>query len=148
IGLGMALNAKYVDKLNYKTYVLMGDSEIAEGSVWEAIQIASFYKLNNLVGIIDVNRLGQSRETMYGQDIMGIAGRVGEFGWHVITIDGHSLKEIQQAFAIAAKEKDKPVMIIAKTFKGAGISMLENKENWHGKALNKTDLDFALADLG
>lgn len=148
VGLGMALNAKYLDKLDYKTYVLMGDSEIAEGSVWEAIQLAAFYKLNNLIGIIDVNRLGQSRETMYGHDIMGIAKRVGSFGWHVITIDGHSLPEIQKAFDLAQKEKNNPTMIIAKTFKGAGIAMLENKENWHGKALSKEDLDFAIADLG
>lgn len=148
VGLGMALNAKYIDKLSYKTYVLMGDSEIAEGSVWEALQIAAYYKLNNLIGIVDVNRLGQSRETMYGHDIKGIAKRIAAFGWHVITIDGHDHDEISKAFTDAQTIQDQPVMIVAKTFKGAGIALLENKENWHGKALGKEDLDFSLADLG
>ena len=119
-----------------KVYVLMGDSEVAEGSVWEAIQIASYYKLNNLVGIIDVNRLGQSTTTMLEWDTQTYAKRVGSFGWEPLVIDGHNMKAINQALAKAAKSK-KPVMIIAKTIKGKGLSFLENKEGWHGKALSE-----------
>jgi transketolase len=128
--------------------VLLGDSEMAEGSVWEAIQIATHYKLDNLIGIIDVNRLGQSNQALYGHDIKAIAKRISAFGWHVISIDGHSFKEIKSAFKKAQEVKDAPVMIVAKTFKGRGISFLENKENWHGKALNKDELQAALSELG
>lgn len=148
VGVGMALNAKYLDKLPYKTYVLLGDSEMAEGSVWEAIQIAAFYKLNNLIGILDVNRLGQSRETMYGHNIKAYKDRISAFGWETITIDGHSLPEITNAFQKAQQIKDKPVMIIAKTIKGKGISFLENKEGWHGKTLKPDEFDKALNELG
>ena len=90
----MALNAKYLDKLPYRTYVLLGDSEMAEGSVWEAMQIAAKYGLDNLIGIIDVNRLGQRGETMYGHDLGAYEKRVAAFGWETITIDGHSLPQI------------------------------------------------------
>lgn len=148
IGLGMALNAKYLDKLPYKTYVLLGDSEMAEGSVWEALQIANYYKLNNLIGIIDANRLGQSRETLYGHNVEAISKRIAAFGWHTINIDGHSMDEIKKAFSEAQNVNDAPVMIVAKTFKGRGISFLENKDNWHGKALNTEQLQKALLDLG
>ena len=147
-GIGMAINAKYLEKIPAKTYVLMGDSEIAEGSVWEALQIAHHYKLNNLIGIIDVNRLGQSTETMTSHDIKTIANRVASFGWEVITVDGHSIPQIQKAFAQAEKSKDKPVMIVAKTFKGHGVSFLNDKENWHGKALNQEQFKDALKELG
>ncbi len=148
VGVGMAIAAKYLDNLNHKTYVLLGDSEMAEGSNFEALQIAAHYKLNNLVGILDVNRLGQSRETMYGHDVKAFAKRIGSFGWHVITVDGHSLKQIQAGFKKAEKIKDAPVMIIAKTLKGKGISLLEDKPNWHGKPLNKEELQTALEELG
>ncbi|XOU94973.1 MAG: transketolase [Candidatus Kerfeldbacteria bacterium] len=148
IGLGMALNAKYIDKLPYKTYVLLGDSEMAEGSNWEAMQLAAYYKLNNLIGIIDVNRLGQRGETMLGHKISIYAERVKSFGWRVITIDGHSWEEINNAYEQAGKEKKKPVMIIAKTLKGKGIKLLENKNNWHGKALKSEQLKKALLELG
>src|SRR6266403_1887371 len=148
VGVGMAIAAKYLDNLNHKTYVLLGDSEMAEGSNFEALQIAAHYKLNNLVGILDVNRLGQSRETMYGHDVKAFAKRIGSFGWHVITVDGHSLKQIQAGFKKAEKIKDAPVMIIAKTLKGKGISLLEDKPNWHGKPLNKEALQTALEELG
>lgn len=148
VGIGMALNAKYLDKLPYKTYVLLGDSEMAEGSVWEAIQIASFYKLDNLIGILDVNRLGQSRETMYGYNIKAYKDRVSAFDWETILIDGHSFNEIMKAFQKAQQIKDKPVMIIAKTIKGKGISFLEDKEGWHGKALKPEEFDKALNEMG
>ncbi len=148
IGVGMALNAKYIDKLPYKTFVLLGDSEMAEGSVWEAIQIATHYKLNNLIGILDVNRLGQRGETMYGHDIASYTKKISAFGWKVISIDGHSLPQIREAFKKAQKVKTSPVMIIAKTIKGKGVSFLENQDNWHGKALKPDELDKALQELG
>ncbi|MBI2085738.1 transketolase [Candidatus Daviesbacteria bacterium] len=148
IGLGMALSAKYIDKLPFKTFVLLGDSEMAEGSVWEAIQIAAHYKLDNLIGILDVNRLGQRGETMYGHDIKAYEKRVSVFGWNTILIDGHNFTEIEQAFKKVQKVKDTPVMIITKTLKGKGISFLENKEDWHGKALKPEEFQKALEELG
>ncbi len=148
IGLGMALNAKYIDKLPYRTYVLLGDSEMAEGSQWEALEVAAHYKLNNLVGIMDVNRLGQRGETMYGHDLAVYKNRVSSFGWEPIVIDGHHLPQILTAFKQAAEARDRPVMIIAKTLKGKGVSFIEDKNGWHGKTLNKEELQRALAELG
>lgn len=148
VGVGMAINAKYVDKLSYKTYVLLGDSEMAEGSNYEALQIAKQYKLNNLIAILDVNRLGQSRETMLGHDIKAYAKKIEGFGWNVITVDGHSLPQIKKAYEKAVSEKNAPTMIIAKTFKGRGISLLEDKENWHGKPLSEEQFQQAVAELG
>jgi len=147
MGVGMALNAKYLDKLPYRTYVLLGDSEMAEGSQWESIEIAVHYKLNNLVGVLDVNRLGQRGETMYGHDVEAYALRVGAFGWETIVIDGHSYPDVLDAYEKACRS-EKPVMIVAKTIKGKGISFLEDKEGWHGVALKKDDLDRALKELG
>jgi transketolase len=148
IGIGMALNAKYVDGLPYKTFVLLGDSEMAEGSQWEAIQIAAHYKLDNLVGIIDVNRLGQRGETMYGHDLDAYKKRVSSFGWKTIVIDGHSLPEILAAYKKALRRSQKPVMIIAHTIKGKGVSFVEDKNGWHGKTLNEEQLQKALQELG
>jgi len=108
VGVGLALNGKYVDKIPYRTYVLLGDSEMAEGSVWEAIQIAMHYKLDNLTAIIDVNRLGQRGETLYGHDINAYEKRLAAFGWQTFTINGHSLTEINQALKQAASVKGKP----------------------------------------
>lgn len=148
IGLGMALNAKYIDRLPYNTFVLLGDSEMTEGSQWEAIQIAAHYKLDNLVGIIDVNGLGQRGETIYGHDISAYEQRIHSFGWEVIGIDGYDIKEITGAYEKALIIKDKPVMIIAKTIKGKGISFLENKNGWHGKVLSEEQKNLALIELG
>lgn len=148
IGLGMALNAKYVDKVPYYTYVLLGDSEMTEGSQWEAIQVAVHYKLDNLIGIIDVNRLGQRGETMYGWDIESYKGMISSFGWETITIDGHNIEEIADAYKHALSVKGRPTMIIAKTIKGKGVSLLENKNDWHGKAITEDQLDIALNELG
>lgn len=148
VGVGMALNAKYLDKLNYKTYVLLGDSEMAEGSVWEAIMLAPHYKLDNLVAVLDVNRLGQRGETLYGHNVRGYAEKISAFGWKVITIDGHNLNEISKAFTEAQKIKGRPVMIVAKTIKGKGVSFMEDKDGWHGKAPNETQLQEALKELG
>jgi transketolase len=144
IGVGMALNAKYLDKLPYRTYVLIGDSEMAEGSNWEALQIAAHYKLDNLVGILDVNRLGQRGETMYGWDTEAYAERVRAFGWEAVVIDGHNFDEVLPAFRKAAEVKGKPVMIVARTIKGKGAPPVENKNGWHGKPLTKEDADVAL----
>jgi transketolase len=148
IGVGEALNAKYVDRLPYRTYVLLGDSEMAEGSQWEAVQIAAHYKLDNLIGIIDVNRLGQRGETMYGCDLGAYEKRVSAFGWDTIVIDGHNLKEVLGAYDKAMQIRDKPIMIIAGTIKGKGISFLEDKNGWHGKALNRGEFQTALGELG
>lgn len=148
IGVGMALNAKYVDKLPYRTYLLLGDSEMTEGSQWEAIQIAVHYKLDNLIGILDVNRLGQRGETMYGHNLRAYQKRIESFGWEVFTIDGHSIPKIISAYQRALQTKKKPIMIIAKTIKGKGVAFLENKDGWHGKALKPDELDKALKELG
>jgi transketolase len=147
-GLGMALNAKYLDKLSYRTWVLCGDSEMAEGSVWEAMEAASYYKLDNLTAIIDMNRLGQRGETMLGWNSKAYAERARSFGWHAIEIDGHDLTQIEKAFAEAVKHKGEPVMIVAKTEKGHGVSSIANKDGWHGKALSADQAKDAIAELG
>ncbi len=149
LGLGMALNGKYLDKSDYRVYVLLGDGEIAEGSVWEAAALASHYRLNNLIGIVDVNALGQSQRTMYAFDIETYCRRFEAFGWNTIGIDGHDFDDILPALAQAKESTDKPTMIVAKTLKGKGVSALENADNWHGKAVPKgEELDKALAELG
>jgi transketolase len=148
IGVGMALNAKYIDKLPYRTYVLLGDSEMAEGSQWEAMEIAAYYKLNNLIGIMDVNRLGQRGETMYGHNLSVYRDRVSSFGWEAIVIDGHHFPQIFTACKQALQAADRPVMIVAKTIKGKGVSFIEDKNGWHGKPLNKEELARALEELG
>lgn len=148
IGFGFALNAKYIDTLPYKTYVLLGDSEMAEGSVWEAIQLAAYYKLENLIGILDVNRLGQRGETMYGHRVREYERRIRAFGWNAIVVDGHRSSHISAAFKKARRKRGAPTMIIAKTIKGKGVSFLENKNGWHGKALKEDQLARALRELG
>jgi transketolase len=148
IGVGMAMNAKYVDSLSYRTYVLLGDSEMAEGSQWEAMQIAGYYKLDNLVGIIDVNRLGQRGETMYGHDLAAYERKISAFGWETIVIDGHNFDEITGAYSKALTVSGRPVMVIAKTIKGKGVSFVEDKNGWHGKTLSKEQLVQALTELG
>lgn len=147
IGVGMAINAKYLDKLSYKTYVLLGDSEMAEGSVWEAIQLAAHYKLDNLIGVIDVNRLGQRGETMLGHDVSTYRRRLEAFGWNAVVVDGHNISQVLSAYRAAQHGHGKPVMIIAKTVKGKGVSFLENKNGWHGKVLSESELPKALAGL-
>ena len=147
IGLGMALNAKYIDKLPYRTYVLLGDSEMAEGSQWEALELAAYYKLDNLVGIMDVNRLGQRGETMYGHDLSIYKKKVAAFGWEPIVIDGHHMPQIITALEQAAQIRDRPAMIIAKTIKGKGVSFIEDRNGWHGKPLKQDELAKALVEL-
>lgn len=145
VGVGMALAAKLQNK-NYKTYVLVGDSEMAEGSVYEALQLASYYKLNNLVLIVDFNRLGQRGETMTAHNSSELGRRIASFEWDVSAINGHDFSQVRAALG-AAMKTDKPSAIIAKTFKGRGVSFLENKENWHGKTLSEEELELALEEI-
>ncbi|HLX95383.1 MAG TPA: transketolase [Verrucomicrobiae bacterium] len=145
VGAGMALAARF-DKLDYNTYVMMGDGEIAEGSVWEAASLAGIYKLNNLIAIVDANRLGQSQATAFGHDIGVYRKRFEAFGWRVEDIDGHDLEEISEVLG-GVGLNDQPLAIIAKTYKGAGVSFLQDKDGWHGKPLNKEEAAKAIAEL-
>jgi transketolase len=146
VGVGMALAARQ-DKLDFNTYVLLGDGEIAEGSVWEAANLAGFYKLSNLIAIVDANRLGQSQATAFGHDIGVYVKRFESFGWRVETLDdGHDLEEIMEVLSGVGLD-ERPLAIIAKTYKGAGVSFLQDKDNWHGKPLNKEEAAAAIAEL-
>lgn len=147
IGLGMALAGK-MDKLYYKTYVLLGDGEMAEGQIWEAIEVASHYNLNNLIGIIDVNRLEQTGETMLGWDVKAYQKRISSFGWETIVVDGHNLAEISQAFSVAHASHSRPTMIIAKTLKGKGVKSMENKEGFHAKTLPHEEIGETAEEFG
>jgi transketolase len=148
IGVGMALNGKYLDKLPYRVWVVLGDSEMAEGSIWEAFDKASYYKLHNLIGILDMNRLGQRGETDLGWNSAAYAARARAFGWHAIELDGHDLGAIDKAFTEALAPREQPACLIAKTNKGQGVSFLANKDGWHGKALSADQAKAALAELG
>src|SRR5271155_1534834 len=145
VGTGMALAAR-LDKLDYNTYVLLGDGEIAEGSVWEAASLAGVNKLNNLIAIVDANRLGQSQETAFGHDINVYRNRFKAFGWRVEEIDGHDIEEIVEVLGGVGLD-DKPLAIVAKTYKGAGISFVQDKDGWHGKPLSKDEAVRAIAEL-
>src|SRR5580658_1834374 len=145
VGVGMALAAR-LDNLDYNTYVLLGDGEIAEGSVWEAASLAGVNKLNNLIAIVDANRLGQSQETAFGHHITVYRDRFEAFGWRVEDIDGHDIEEILEVLSGVGLD-DKPLAIIAKTYKGAGVSFLQDKDGWHGKPLNKEEAAKAIAEL-
>ncbi len=146
IGLGMSILAQKQGNPS-KTYVLLGDSEMAEGSNWEAIELASHYNARNLIGIIDVNRLGQAGETMLGSNAREYQKRVSAFGWETIVIDGHDFKEISHALSLA-QSSQKPFMIIAKTIKGKGLKNLEDKNGFHGKALPHDEIGEAYKEIG
>jgi transketolase len=148
VGVGIALAGKYLDNLPYRVWVLSGDSETAEGSVWEAIEHAAFYKLGNLTTILDVNRLGQRGPTMLEWNTAAYAARARSFGWDTIEIDGHDLAAIDGAYRRAEQAADVPTMIIARTRKGKGAAMVEDKGGWHGKALPEDDAQKVIADLG
>ncbi|MBA4146995.1 MAG: transketolase [Verrucomicrobia bacterium] len=145
VGVGMALSARQ-DKLDFRTYVLLGDGECAEGSVWEAALLGGHYKLNNLVALVDVNRLGQSQATSVGHNVEVYAKRFEAFGWRTEIIDGHDMEEILEVLA-AAGLGDQPLAIIAKTYKGHGIETISDKDAWHGKALSKDEAQVAIAAL-
>lgn len=145
---GMALCGKNLDKLPYRVWVILGDSETAEGSVWEAFNTASFYKLDNLTAILDMNRLGQRGPTQLQWESAHYAARARAFGWHAIEIDGHNVEQIDKAFAEAASTTGKPTLIVARTEKGHGIALTANKDNWHGKALSQEQAKAAIEELG
>ena len=136
IGVGVAMAGRSLDKLPYRVWVLCGDSEMAEGSMWEAFQHAGWEKLDNLIAIIDVNRLGQTRETMLGWDIDGYVRRIEAFGWKAIAIDGHDVDAIEAAYAEAEATTGQPVAIVARTKKGRGVKAVEDQEGKHGKPLD------------
>jgi transketolase len=148
IGVGMGLNGKYLDRLGYRVWVLLGDSEMAEGSIQEAFDKASYYKLDNLIAILDMNRLGQRGETDLGWNSAAYAARAKAFGWHAIELNGHDLGAIDAAYAEALAQKDRPTCLVARTEKGSGVSFLANKEGWHGKALDAEQAKKAIAELG
>jgi transketolase len=145
-GVGVALAGKRLDRLPYRTWVLCGDSEISEGSVWEAFEHAAFYELDNLTAIIDVNRLGQRGETMHGWNLDSYVERARTFGWHAIAVDGHHVAEIDDAYAEAVATTGKPTVVVAKTVKGKGVAAVEDKGGFHGKALD--DVQAAIEELG
>jgi transketolase len=143
---GIALAGKKLDRLPYRVWALCGDSEIAEGSMWEAFEHASFYGLDNLTAIIDVNKFGQRGETMHGWDLDSYAQRAQAFGWHAIEIDGHDVEAIDGAYSEAISKEGVPTVIVARTLKGKGVKAVEDKPGWHGKALD--DPEEAIAELG
>src|SRR5216110_2540113 len=141
----MALCAR-LDNLDYRTYVVLGDGECAEGAVWEAASLAGVNQLNNLIAIVDINRLGQSQPTAFGHDVAVYKKRFEAFGWRTEEIDGHDLDEIVEVLA-AVGLGDQPLVILAKTLKGAGISFIQDKEGLHGKPLSREEADRAIAEL-
>ena len=146
IGVGVALAGKRLERLPYRVWVLCGDSEMAEGSIWEAFEHAAYAGLDNLTAIIDVNRLGQTRQTMHGWDLDSYAERARAFGWRAIEIDGHDVEEIDGAFAEASHVEGRPTVVVARTKKGKGASEVEDLEGKHGKPLS--DPQKAIEELG
>jgi len=145
VGVGMALAAR-LDRLDYNTYVLLGDGEVAEGAIWEAASLAGVLKLNNLIAVVDVNRLGQSQATAFGHDLDVYRKRFSAFGWRVEDVDGHDLEEILEVLS-GVGLNDQPLVILAKTYKGAGVSFLQDRDGWHGRPLNQEEAAKAIAEL-
>jgi len=146
IGVGMALAGKYLDRLPYRVWVLCGDSEAAEGSIWEALEHGSHYELDNLTAILDVNRLGQRGETMVGWDLDVYVDRARSFGWHTIAIDGHDVEEVDRAYAETISTTGRPTLVVARTIKGKGVKEVEDTNGFHGKPLD--DPEHAIEELG
>ncbi|EIV93332.1 transketolase [Frankia sp. QA3] len=146
-GVGVALAGKYLDKVPYRVWVICGDSEMAEGSVWEALDKASYYNLSNLIAIVDVNRLGQRGPTELGWDLDTYAKRVESFGARAVVVDGHDIAAIDEALA-GAEDATRPTVILARTHKGAGFSETSDKEGWHGKPFPADMAERAIAELG
>ena len=147
IAVGMALAGKRLDRLPYRVWVLTGDGELAEGSIWEAFEHAAFTGLDNLTAIIDVNRLGQTRETMHGWDLDLYGRRLSAFGWHVIKVDGHDVDAIAAAYGEAVAVTGRPTAIVARTIKGSGVSDVADQNGMHGKSLDAEHEERALAEL-
>ena len=145
-GVGIALAGKNLDRLPYRVWVLCGDSEMAEGSMWEAFEHAAFFELDNLTAIIDVNRLGQRGETMHGWDLDSYADRAKAYGWHAIEIDGHDVEAIDRAYSEAESTPGQPTVVVARTLKGKGVKEVEDQPGWHGKALDHPEQ--AIEELG
>src|SRR5215469_1099817 len=146
-GVGVALAGKYLDELTYRVWVLCGDSETAEGSMWEALDKAAYYRLSNLTAIVDVNRLGQRGPTELGWDLDAYARRVEAFGCEAVVIDGHDVDEIDKAFSGAANAS-RPTVILARTRKGRGFDEVEDREGWHGRPLPEEMAQRAIIELG
>ena len=146
IGVGIALAGKRLDRLPYRVWVLTGDGELAEGSMWEAFEHAAVAGLDNLTAILDVNRLGQTGETMHGWDLDAYADRLRAIGWHAIEIDGHDPSAIHDAYTEAVATAGRPTAIVARTIKGSGVSAVADRTGMHGKSLE--DERAALAELG
>ncbi|MCS0638540.1 transketolase [Streptomyces sp. LP05-1] len=146
VGVGMALAGKRLDQLPYRVYVLCGDSEMAEGSVWEAVEHAAYNHLDNLTLVVDVNRLGQRGPTRHEHDLGAYQRRLHAFGWHTIEVDGHDLDAVDRAFAEARSTVREPTAILAATRKGRGVAAVEDKEGFHGKPLK--DTAEAIEELG
>lgn len=146
IGVGIALAGRDLDRIPYRTWVLCGDSELAEGSMWEAFQYGGWARLSRLTAIVDVNRWGQTRETMLGWNLAAYAARLTAFGWEAISVDGHDLGQIAAAFDAVMHNGDRPTAILARTIKGRGVADVEDRPGHHGKPL--TDPTAAIAELG
>jgi transketolase len=148
-GVGIALAGRYLDRLPYRVWVLCGDSEMTEGSIWEALDKASYYQLSNLIAIVDVNRLGQRGPTELEWNLDAYASRAAAFGSRVLTIDGHDLTEIDEALSAAEDgSASQPTVILARTIKGRGFSEVENRNGWHGKPFPPDMAARAIAELG
>ncbi|MGH3408647.1 MAG: thiamine pyrophosphate-dependent enzyme, partial [Streptosporangiaceae bacterium] len=148
-GVGVALAGKYLDQLPYKVWVLCGDSELAEGSIWEAFDKASYYRLSNLIVMMDINRLGQRGPTDLEWNLDAYARRAEAFGARVLTVNGHDLAEIDEAMATATDlTGSQPTVILARTIKGCGFSEVENKNGWHGRPFPPDMAARAIAELG
>jgi transketolase len=143
---GSALNARRIGS-DYRTYALIGDGEMAEGSVWESANAGINHRLDNLCVIVDVNALGQSQATQFGHDTAAIAKRWTAFGWQTIEVDGHDVQQLLNAYDQARQTKGRPTAIVARTLKGKGVSFVEGKEGWHGKAFKKDEADKAVAEI-
>ncbi|MEU6148150.1 transketolase [Streptomyces sp. NPDC047081] len=146
VGVGIALAGKRLDRTGYRVWVLCGDSELAEGSVWEAAEHASYENLDNLTAIVDVNRLGQRGPTRHEHDLDAYARRFQAFGWHTVEVDGHDVDAIDRAYGEAVSTTGQPTVVLARTLKGKGVASVQDREGLHGKPL--PDADEAIAELG
>ncbi|MFF0731498.1 transketolase [Streptomyces chartreusis] len=146
IGVGIALAGKRLDRAGYRVWVLCGDSELAEGSVWEAAEHAAYENLDNLTAIVDVNRLGQRGPTRHGHDLDAYARRFRAFGWHTVEVDGHDVDAVDRAYGEARSTTGQPTVVLARTLKGKGVADVQDREGLHGKPL--PDADAAIAELG